>query len=1093
MIDPTPPHSVHTSNFPALLEQLGISLLVSTYQAGKLIVLRNDGGVLNTHFRIFQKPMGMAATGNKLVIGTAYQIWELRNVPATAPKLAPAHKHDACYLPRRSHITGDIDIHEMTFVGEELWFVNTRFSCLCTVDPDHSFVPRWRPPFVSAYDLSDRCHLNGLATVNDQLKYVTALGETDTAGGWRANKASGGILMDVPNNQVICRGLSMPHSPRWYRDQLWVLESGKGGLAKVDPQTGQVTMVAELPGFTRGLDFWGPLAFVGLSQVRETAVFSGLPITERITERICGVWVVNIETGQILAFLRFEQGVREIFAVQALPGIRFPEVLGDPRFTDEESEKLMGSSYVLPDDALKQVQITQPEAQPDAATPPDPLTLPPDQIPAPHLKSFAVVLTVTDLETTGFSAFQNTLQSLEDSLAYFREQYPHSDQVESQIVIVDHGSTDDTWDQLQVFTQDQAHIQIVRQAQRGAAAARNLGVRSTQAQGLFFCDLNGIYLAPHLLTGWLCLNQPLSPAHQATYRLPGNYPGAVKTTIQVEEEIQPQWKQHLRNTIPLNLCIRREAYEFLEGYLEQEIIERSESDLGDQAFAQWLSTFFNIIWHPQETVSYRRHPGNLLDRSLSRFQATPGSPQDVLSPEERQRLPQINQLAQDHLYHLQEKFRTSYNLEHLLGKGTEAYNRKDLKESERLFRRCLELDPNFIRAAYNLGVVYTDLEDFPEASRLLQEVIDTLLANSQIIDPALADAYNQMGVICSHQKFRDQAILYHRKAIERRPHFALAHFNLGIALLGAGDFQEGFKEYEYRWQLPTFTPLKCPHPQWDGRDISHQSILIHTEQGGGDAMQFVRYLPLVAQRCQRVILTCTENLVELFQTIPGIDQIYTPGEIPLSEFQTYAPLMSLPHLLGTTLETIPNTVPYLKAPSRSQAKPWDRWKREDPHQPRPLRVGIAWAGSPTYVNDHNRSAHIRDLLPLLQVPQVKFYSLQKGPPVEQLRELPEEITVINWDTAQDNYSDTAAAIEQLDLVISVDTSVAHLTGALGKPVWIMLCYACDWRWLEEREDSPWYPTAYLFRQKHPKDWTSIMDQICPALAVAAERSLQGRR
>lgn len=1092
MIDPTPPHSVHTTNFPALLEQLGISILVSTYQAGKLIVLRNDGGVLNTHFRIFQKPMGMAAQANKLVIGTAYQIWELRNVPASAPKVAPQNKHDACFLPRRSHITGDIDIHEMTFVGEDLWFVNTRFSCLCTVDPDHSFVPRWRPPFVSAYDLSDRCHLNGLATVDDRLKYVTALGETDTAGGWRANKASGGILMDITQDQVICRGLSMPHSPRWYRDQLWVLESGKGGLAKVDPRTGQVTMVAELPGFTRGLDFWGPLAFVGLSQVRETAVFSGLPITERITERICGVWVVNIETGQIVAFLRFEQGVREIFAVQVLPGIKFPEVLGDPRFADGDSEKLMGSAYVLPDEALKQVQITQPDAQPDTATPPDPLTLPPDQIPVPHLKSFAVVLTLGDLERSGLEVFRKTLQSIEDSLAYFREQYPHIDQVSTEIVIVDPSSNDSLADQLQHEIQGKTHIKVIRQPGIGSAAARNLGVRSTEAQGIFFGDLDTLYLAPHILTGWLCLNQPLSPAHQATYRLPGNYPGAIKTLIQISEDgILPQWRQHLRNSLTSNLCIRREAYAFLEGFSEQEMVEQSETQLGDQAFTQWLTSFFNIIWHPKESIAYLRRPGNSLDRQIARFQSPPGSPQDRLSPEEQQRLPQIKQLAQTHLGYLQDKFRTSYNLEHLLSKGTEAYNRKDLRESERLFRRCLDLDPTFIRATYNLGVVYSDLENLPEATRLMQQVIDTLLANPQITDPALADAYNQMGVICSHQTLRQEAIQWHRKAIERRPQFALAHFNLGIALLGSGQLKAGFKEYEYRWQLPTFTPLQCPHPQWDGRDISDRSILIHTEQGGGDAMQFIRYIPLVAQRCRRVILTCTENLVELFQTVPSIDTIYTPGQIPLSEFQTYAPLMSLPHLLGTTLETIPAQVPYLKVPPRPQPKPWDRWQREAPDQPRPLRVGIAWAGSPTYVNDHNRSAHIRDLIPMLQVPQVKFYSLQKGPPVEQLRQLPEEITVVDWDRAQANYSDTAAAIECLDLVISVDTSVAHLTGALGKPLWILLCYACDWRWLSDRDDSPWYPTARLFRQTAPKDWPSVMDQVCPALAAEAHRLAQG--
>lgn len=347
-----PLRSVHTNNLPILLNQLGISLVVSTYQAGKVVLVRGDGETLNTHFRILPKPMGLAVdAAGRMAVGTSSHIWEFRNVAAAAPKIEPAGKHDACFLPRNIHVTGDIDIHEMGWGQEGLWFVNTRFSCLCTQDLDHSFVPRWRPPFVSAYAPEDRCHLNGLELIDGAPKYVTALGTTDTAGGWRQHKARGGILMDVTTNAVLAEGLSMPHSPRWYRDQLWVLESGDGNLSTVDSATGQVAAIAQLPGFTRGLDFWGPLAFVGLSQVRESAVFSGLPLTERLTERICGVWVVNIETGEIMAFLQFEDAVQEIFAVQVLPGIRFPEL-----FIDEN--EFLKSSYVLPDDALAEVKLS---------------------------------------------------------------------------------------------------------------------------------------------------------------------------------------------------------------------------------------------------------------------------------------------------------------------------------------------------------------------------------------------------------------------------------------------------------------------------------------------------------------------------------------------------------------------------------------------------------------------------------------------------------------------------------------------------------------------------------------------------------------
>ena len=347
--------SVHTPNFPEILQELGISLVVSTYQAGKLVVIRADGEELNTHFRDYQQPMGVAVDAARLFVGTAYQIWELHNVPAATGRLTPAGKHDRCYLPRRFHITGAIDVHEMAYAQNELWFINTRFSCLCTLDTEHSFVPRWRPPFVTAYDTTDRCHLNGLGIRDDRPRYITALGETDQPDGWRATKINGGLLMDMESNQPICRGLSMPHSPRWHAERLWVLESGKGTLAVVDPVSATTTTVAEMPGFTRGLDFHGPLAFIGLSQVRESAVFGGLPITERVQDRNCGVWVVNIETGETVAFLRFEEAVQEVFAVAVLPNTRFPELLS----TDDED--LLRTSYVLPDAAMK--EVVQPVSQ----------------------------------------------------------------------------------------------------------------------------------------------------------------------------------------------------------------------------------------------------------------------------------------------------------------------------------------------------------------------------------------------------------------------------------------------------------------------------------------------------------------------------------------------------------------------------------------------------------------------------------------------------------------------------------------------------------------------------------------------------------
>lgn len=348
--DPPPLRSVHTSNFSTILDQLGISLAVTTYQAGKLVLVRSDAGLINTHFRGFQKPMGMAVGDNRLAIGTAQEVWEFRNVPAVSTKLEPTGKHDACYLPRAAHVTGDIQIHEMAYADGQLWFVNTRFSCLATHDLDHSFAPQWRPPFVSQLTPDDRCHLNGLGLQDGRPRWVTALGETDTPGGWRENKKNGGVLIDLDSNEIVGRGLSMPHSPRWHNGRLWLLESGSGSLGHIDLATGRYEPIIHLDGFTRGLELIGNLAFVGLSQVRESAVFSGIQITERLeeTERTCGVWVVDIERGEVIAFLKFEDAVQEIFAVAALPGMRYPDLVND-------DAELIGSAFVLPNEALQDV------------------------------------------------------------------------------------------------------------------------------------------------------------------------------------------------------------------------------------------------------------------------------------------------------------------------------------------------------------------------------------------------------------------------------------------------------------------------------------------------------------------------------------------------------------------------------------------------------------------------------------------------------------------------------------------------------------------------------------------------------------------
>ena len=333
--------SVSTTTFVQTLEQAGSSLLVSTYQSGKLVCARVRAGVLNTHFRDFDKPMGIATAPGRIVLGTRTEVWDLRDMPEAAAKIEPPGTHDACFLPRNRHVTGDIAVHELGFAAGQLWVVATAFSCLATIDADHSFVPRWSPPFITRLAPEDRCHLNGMAIVDDRVAYVTALGRSNESRGWRAEKASGGIVLDVDSSEIVTAGLSMPHSPRWHAGRLWLLESGKGTLSVVDLTSGRADPVVELPGFTRGLAFAGDTAFVGLSQVRESATFGDLPLTRRLKERMSGVWMVDLRSGAVTGFLRFEDLVQEIFDVAVLPGVRFPEIA-------EAGSATTATSYVLP-------------------------------------------------------------------------------------------------------------------------------------------------------------------------------------------------------------------------------------------------------------------------------------------------------------------------------------------------------------------------------------------------------------------------------------------------------------------------------------------------------------------------------------------------------------------------------------------------------------------------------------------------------------------------------------------------------------------------------------------------------------------------
>lgn len=327
----------YTHSLPPLLSQLGVSLLVSTYQAGKVAAVGVAAGELTLTYHNFERAMGMAFKPDAIAVAARAQVWFMQATPELAARVEPAGRHDACFLTRSSHFTGEVQAHELAWAGDELWLVNTAFSCLCTLDGRHSFVPRWQPPFLTALAADDRCHLNGLAMADGAPKFVTALAETDTPQGWRADKARSGCLIDVASGQTVARGFAMPHSPRVHRGQVWMLNSGAGQLVQVDVATGRSETVTELPGYTRGLAMYDRFAFVGLSKIRETSTFGGMPIAERRPELKCGVGVVDLGTGRLVAHLEFVTGVEEIFDVQVVRGARCPVLSGPFASLDNET------------------------------------------------------------------------------------------------------------------------------------------------------------------------------------------------------------------------------------------------------------------------------------------------------------------------------------------------------------------------------------------------------------------------------------------------------------------------------------------------------------------------------------------------------------------------------------------------------------------------------------------------------------------------------------------------------------------------------------------------------------------------------------
>lgn len=326
--DPVPISFRHSEMLVEVLKHVWSSVLLSTYQAGKLVTVGVSGDKPNITAHFFERAMRIAVRPDGIAVGSGPQVWLLQSIREIAPRLLPEGKYDSCFMARSSHVTEELHSHELRYAGSVLWLVNTLFSCLCTLHPWLSFMPRWKPPFISALVQVDRCHLNGMAIENGQPRYATALGQTDTDRGWRKNKAQGGCLIDVDHNVLLAVGLSMPHSPRFHQGRIWLLESDTCRFLVFDPSSGKSETVAELPGYTRGFSIAGPYVFVGLSTMRRPEGLDDLPIAQRRDQLRCGMIVIELASCRTVVHLDFAQGITEVLAVEVMPGSACPGISG---------------------------------------------------------------------------------------------------------------------------------------------------------------------------------------------------------------------------------------------------------------------------------------------------------------------------------------------------------------------------------------------------------------------------------------------------------------------------------------------------------------------------------------------------------------------------------------------------------------------------------------------------------------------------------------------------------------------------------------------------------------------------------------------
>jgi tetratricopeptide (TPR) repeat protein len=427
-----------------------------------------------------------------------------------------------------------------------------------------------------------------------------------------------------------------------------------------------------------------------------------------------------------------------------------------------------------------------------------------------------------------------------------------------------------------------------------------------------------------------------------------------------------------------------------------------------------------------------------------------------------------------------------------------------LEDAEASLLKCLAINPNFPPALNNLGEVYRERGELERASDCYRKAIEIEpqgaapynnlgIATHDLGDPVAAidlykkaislgtnyvDAVNNLATSYLDLRRVEEAKTTFRQALSMDSQNVDAHNNLGYALLMNGEFAEGWEEYEWRWKCAKFpSPRRgFRQPLWNGEDIAGKRILVHSEQGLGDAIHFLRYVPMVSQRSAHVILECKREMTSILKDFPGVAELVTFGD-PLPPFDWQVPMLSLPRAFKTRLDSIPADVPYL------HARPDDveKWREKlGPRDGRP-RVGIAWAGNPTQAIDRFRSMQLSKLAPFAKAEQIEFHSVQKGYATEQLKSPPPGLKIIDHSEELTDFAQTAALMMNLDLIVSTCTSVPHLAGALGRPVWIMVPRNGDWRWMVHGETTPWYPTMRLFRQEHYGNWDSTIARVADEL------------